>query len=115
MRATLLAGFLISTALPANAAEQMAARGVGAGSCAEYGQFYKTDPRGTDRIYTSWAQGFMSGWNFSTLPKYRELATKSVDAQMQHIRLYCDAHPLVPFVSAVMDLYISLPERRISN
>jgi hypothetical protein len=110
MRATFIAAFLILTVLPANAREKMAARGVGTGSCALYGQLYKGDPGGTDRVYTSWAQGFMSGWNYSTLPKYRELAAKSVEEQMLHVRLYCDAHPLALFVQAVMDLYVSLPE-----
>ena len=111
MRVALIIGFVILASTPAGAAETMAARGVGTGTCAEYGQFFKRDPKATDRFYASWAQGFMSGWNFSTLPKFRELGTMSAESHMQHIRLYCDEHPLVPFVRAVMDLYYSLPEK----
>ena len=113
MRAVLFIGFIM-LASTANAAETMAARGVGTETCSEYGQFFKRDPKVTDRIYGSWAEAFMSGWNFATLPKFRELGTMSTDSHMQHIRLYCDEHPLLPFARAVMDLYHSLPEK-ISN
>ena len=92
-------------------AEPAAARGVGTGTCGQFAQVYKANPKFADTVYASWAQGFMSGWNFSTLPKYRELGAESYEAQMMHIRNYCDQHPLAAFVQAVMDLYVTLPQR----
>jgi hypothetical protein len=90
------------------------ARGVGSASCAEYAQLYKTDPKTTDMVYTSWAQGFMTGFNFSTMSEsngYRDLAAKNVDTLNAHVMQYCNAHPLGSFWAAVADFFGTLPVR----
>ena len=117
MRAALVCAAIILAVAgtPAFAAKKGAGRGVGTGTCVQFGQLYKSDPKNIDLIYTSWAQGFMSGWNFSTLPSYRDLGASTAESQMMRIRNYCDEHPLVPFVKAVLEVYLSLPELQNSN
>jgi hypothetical protein len=96
------------------AAEHNIARGVGSASCSEYAQLYKADPKSADVVYATWAQGFMTGFNFSTMSEsngYRDLAAKSVDTLNAHVRQYCNAHPLARFLAAVTDFFGTLPVR----
>ena len=48
-------------------AEPTAAKGVGVATCTEFAEKYKADPNLAETIYFSWAQGFMSGWNYKLL------------------------------------------------
>lgn len=86
--------------------------GVGVTSCADFGKMYKTNPAETELVYFTWAQGFMSGYNgvfLASDQSGRNLAAESFDDQKVHIRDYCDRHPLATYMSAVFQLYASLP------
>jgi hypothetical protein len=111
----LLAGLALICFHQTGMAEQMAARGVGGTSCAKFAELYRGQPEFTNTVYASWAQGFMSGWNFSTMAEHkthRELGAQSAETQMAYIRNYCDSHPLAPFLKAVLDFYLTLPVRK---
>ena len=99
------------------AAQEGAGRGVGTTSCSQYAQLYKADPKITEQVFASWAQGFMTGFNFSTLREhhFRDMSAKTVDALNTHARLYCNAHPLASFVQAVLDFFSTLPDRQVTN
>jgi len=99
------------------AAQEGAGRGVGTTSCSQYAQLYKADPKVTEQVFAAWAQGFMTGFNFSTVREhhFRDMSAKTVEAQNAHVRLYCSAHPLASYVQAVLDFFSTLPERPITN
>ncbi len=81
-------------------------------SCEKFGEVYKASPKYVDTVFTSWAQGFMSGFNFATLQKqYRDLNASSASDQMIHIMAYCASHPSASFAQAVVELYMMLPLR----
>jgi hypothetical protein len=87
--------------------------GVGVRSCAQFAQDYRTNPI-LENIYFAWAEGFISGISSQALvEKLPFKQTQGGDARMQAykqaIRTYCDEHPLVPYVNAVMSLYMTLP------
>jgi hypothetical protein len=98
--------------------QQMALRGIGTTSCAEFAKAYKIDPTYAETVYASWAQGLMSGANLLTMrdqKQFRDLGAKPYEMQMMQIRNYCDSHPLATFVSAVLDTFSALPSRKSSN
>ncbi len=81
--------------------------GLGLWTCAQFGNQYKLNPSTTETIYFTWAQGFMSGWNGAQMAEkhqYVNLSVMSTEAQEEHIRSYCDQHPLNEYASAVIDL-----------
>jgi len=86
-------------------------------SCEKFGQIYRASPKEVDRVFTSWAQGFMSGYNFSTMQRrqFRDLAATSTTDQMTHMLVYCETHPSATFAQAVLELYSGLPLRRTEN
>jgi len=86
--------------------------GMGLHSCAEFGQDYKASPQYWEPLYFFWAQGYMSGINFLTMPvlnKYHDLTAMTIDEQMLRLRNYCDVHPLKSYYDAVLELFDSLP------
>jgi hypothetical protein len=93
------------------AADPTAAAGVGVGSCSEFARKYKEDPDLAETVYFSWAQGFMSGWNYDLLnskqPIY-DLSSQTMQQQQFFIRNYCNQHPLATFSEAVFEI-VSLP------
>ena len=91
--------------------KEMVARGLGTTTCAEFANLYRADPKGTEIAFASWAQGFMSGWNFALMDRgsYRDLGSEDSDYANFEIRQYCDAHPLAGFVQAVMAHFLDLP------
>jgi hypothetical protein len=100
---------LLATFQPADA--QSVGRGVGTATCAEFARFYRDDP--TELVFVTWAQGFMTGWNFAARTlggKERNLSATGIESQEFVIRSHCDKHPLQLYVQAVMALYFSLPE-----
>lgn len=112
MRLAVIAASVYIAALASAHAEYAAFSGVGVTSCTEFAQHYKLTPKAADFVYFSWAQGFMSGYNASLLAKGgtgKDLDAESNSDEEVHIRDFCDQHPLVPFVRAVLDLYLSLP------
>ena len=112
MRLAAIAAGICIAAITSAHAEYAAFNGIGVTSCAEFAQHFKLTPKAANLVYFSWAQGFMSGYNASALAK--GISGKDLNAETEtdeevHIRDYCDLHPLVPYVRAVLDLYLSLP------
>jgi hypothetical protein len=91
--------------------------GVGTHSCAEFAKLYTSNPSVAEDIFFTWAQGFMSGLNASSwaeIGTYRSIeGTPSEMAALKiRVRSYCDVHPLAQYVSAVLDVYNSLPIKK---
>lgn len=84
--------------------------GAGWVSCAEFAQHYQADPKGTEEYFYAWAQGYMSGLNQASWVR-KNLRGWQIERQKQHIRAYCDKHPLANVVAAVQDVFNNLPAR----
>lgn len=109
MKWTFLGATAVLIMLPAAAQEpKIMGRGIGANSCAQVAKAYANDPDTVEVMAMSWAQGFMTATNISFASmgthRYRDLGG-DVKGQWAHMREYCDAHPLVEFSEAVLDLY----------
>lgn len=87
-------------------AEPHFSAGVGVATCAEFARLYSQQPDVAERIFFSWASGYMTGWNGASGDRILQidLSVWNADAQRSHIRNYCDAHPLKMYHSAVNDL-----------
>jgi hypothetical protein len=85
--------------------------GLGAGSCGEIAEQFRSEPTETQHWMIMWAQGFMSGLNVYLEEKgqYRDLQSMKVEAQEQSLREYCDQHPMASFAKAVIDLFNQMP------
>jgi hypothetical protein len=94
-------------------AKEVVARGLGTYSCGQYAQMYRTNPKQTDFAFGSWAQGFMSGWNWSLMDKkiFHDMGAETADEMDFALRQYCDAHPLASFVQAVIQHFEKLPAK----
>ena len=91
----------------ARAAEQFGARGVGTTTCADFSQLYKDDPSETALVFGSWAQGFLSGWNYVTSVQgvMRDLGAKSAKEQIAYMLEYCRSHPQDVVYKAISQFY----------
>ncbi len=85
--------------------------GAGWVPCAEFAQLYQQNPKDTETYYFAWAQGYMTGLNDSAVFSRKNLRGWRLEQQKQHIRAFCDKHPLQNVVFAVRDLYSELPAR----
>lgn len=85
--------------------------GAGWVPCAEFAQKYQQNPQSTEDIFFTWAQGYMTGLNNSSIFNRKNLRGWRLEQQKQHIRFFCDKHPLQNVVFAVRDLYSNLPAR----
>jgi len=103
------------------AEEEVDLLGLGAGSytCAKYGKMYQENPELVEGIFTSWAQGYMTGknvlWLQAKLP-IRNLKTFSI----KEVNTICSREPLKEFWIVVEKVYNDLPasktpERANSN
>jgi hypothetical protein len=110
MQLKMMLAWLLLTQTAAFAEGEMALRGVGTSSCAEFANTYAKDPHNIETIYFSWAQGYWSCQNSNLLPndQYRELAG-STDAQKATLRSYCDKHPLAIYWEAAVAVFFSFP------
>jgi hypothetical protein len=91
-------------------AEPLAGRGLGLSSCGEFAQMYQADPKGAEVAFSSWAQGFMTGYNFAQEDNtYRDLGARTFAQMQSDIRQYCDRHPLGSYLDAVGDFLAKLP------
>lgn len=105
------------TAPVAVAEKPLIVSGVGITTCAKFAEEYRRNPDYTQTIYTTWAQGFIAGHNYSTyypglspLPSsFRDVKAQSLDTMQGHIRHYCDRHPLAQFIEAVTDFMQTMP------
>lgn len=89
--------------------------GAGTYTCGEFAKDYSQNPKMVENLFFTWAQGFMTGLNLESstngiegIKVYRDLG-QHIENQKEKVRAYCNDHPLVPYPSAVMDLYSSLP------
>ena len=101
----------------ADAAEIGQSIGVGANLCAQFSEAYADNPTGTEDIYWHWATGMMSGLNFASVANsnvFRDL-TGDQDIFRRAIRSYCKSHPLTTYAGAILDLYVSLPLKKITS
>jgi hypothetical protein len=111
MQRTLIAAFLLVALSVGHAKEEkqgVALTGAGASTCTEFANVYRGDPTFAENLWFTWTQGFMSGMNNKQIEESGNsvnLNSITTKEQKQLIRLYCDAHPLAPYLHAVMDLY----------
>jgi hypothetical protein len=85
----------------------MAVMGIGTATCAIFAKWYKDDPQFAERQFFTWAQGYLSGWNFvlmTTGQPFFDLGSLSTESQKARLRSYCDQHPLGRFIEAVWSL-----------
>ncbi len=106
--AILLAVTVLSSAAAAED-ETVGAIGAGTATCAKYAEGVKKWPDEATNLFTSWAQGFMSGVNVGFYVKNPEEKLPNIDAwsvkaQQQWINDYCDKHPLKLYAQAVADM-----------
>lgn len=114
MRTVMLAIAFVSLA-EACAADSLG-RGIGSQTCAQFAEQYRGSPQTADLAYMSWAQGFTTGFNFSLAGSknvFRDLDTKSFETQATYLRQYCNDHPLATFFQAVVDLFSTLPFKKM--
>ena len=109
---TLLALALAATlATPVLAGEHAEEMGVGLTPCADFTEMSKGNP-GTEIIFYSWAQGFISAANRSRLMQGGDsanVAALTFEQQTGQLRAYCKAHPLQEYMYAVADLINHMP------
>src|SRR5262245_3732257 len=89
--------------------------GAGSTSCVQFGMDYIKSPDLAERIYFSWAQGYMSQRNAMHVlldATQRDLRGWQVAEQKKRLRSFCSENPRSDFVLAVNDLYMALPEHR---
>jgi hypothetical protein len=111
MRTAIIATVLLLTASVANAQEAHVGMGFGTLTCGEFAQHYRQSVE-FENYYFTWAQGYMTAMNIGiSIQKhqFRDLASRPVNDEKTSIRLYCNNHPLAEYLSAIMDLYNSLP------
>ena len=84
-------------------------------TCGEFAKMVRDDPKNVEHFFGSWAQGFMSGWNFALLEQsfYRDIGSESVEETDFFIRQYCDAHPLATYAQAVMNVFSKMPVKAV--
>jgi hypothetical protein len=90
--------------------------GAGADLCAEFTKAYSANPKSAQDLYWSWAMGMMSGMNLATVANsnvFRDLAADQ-DIMQRATRVFCTAHPLTTYSGAILDLYVSLPLKKIA-
>lgn len=85
--------------------------GAGWVSCGEFAQRYKQAPQETEDYFFAWAQGYLSGVNQASILVKKNVRGLRLEQQKQHIRSYCDQHPLANLIYAAHDLWERLPVR----
>ena len=109
LRCVIVVSMLVFGATASEVADYFA-MGIGTKTCGEFAKDYAASPTRSEDIYFAWAQGFMTGLNLGKSdPTYSNMGAKTVESQEYAIRQYCDQHPLADFMSAIVDLYKTLP------
>ena len=111
MRLLIAAAFALGSTVCWAQQEVGTIAGAGWVPCAEFEQRYQQSPQATENYFYAWAQGYMSGVNQASLLGKKNIRGWRTEQQKQHIRSYCDEHPLANVVVAVQDLYEKLPDR----
>jgi hypothetical protein len=102
---------VVTVAVRSAQADAIAVKGVGTNTCAEFGEFYKQSPGYWEIHFFTWAQGFMSGMNLMLAQKGQpatDLEKTSLESQQMQIRTYCDKHPLVSYMKAVIAVWADM-------
>ncbi len=72
-------------------------------SCGAWARSQKDEP--TRQVYLYWFRGFVSGFNYGSETKTVPLnATPDPDTLSLYVDKYCREHPLLPFISAAVEL-----------
>ena len=103
--AAIVVAATISTA--AVAKEQYAFQGFGAAKCSEVNNNLMKFPKWRE-YYHTWAQGLISGLNFSSYEQsegFADLNSMTTDDQEKVLIRYCRANPDKDFLHAVDELY----------
>jgi hypothetical protein len=95
--------------VPARSQEHYDTRGFGTTSCSEFAQFYRSNPDLTERQYTDWTLGFISGVNSRSSDHYYDLNGKTLVQMFSFLRRYCDENPLKDFRQGAVQFMFSLP------
>jgi hypothetical protein len=84
-------------------------------TCGEFAKMVRDDPNNIERVFGSWAQGFMSGWNLGLLEQsfYRDIGSETVEETDLFIRHYCDEHPEATYSQAVMNAFARMPVKAV--
>ena len=97
-------------------AGQEVLKGAGVRTCGQFATEYRENPTLTEQLYFTWAQGFMTGLNVSTLlsgkGQWRDINARTVEDEEAYLRDYCDRHPLEEYEMGVLDLWSKLPFAR---
>ena len=118
MQRALLIGTLLLVAVSVGNAEdekEYALVGAGTFDCAHFANMYRGDPTFAENMFFNWAQGFMSGLNAAQIDANGNsvnLNSMTTEEQQSAIRSYCNAHPLAPYIHAIMDLYQRFPPNK---
>ena len=114
MRGLVLALVLVGlVAAPAGAQQEYSIMGMGASSCAKFGETYRMNPSMAEVIYFSWAQGYLSGLNTGLSAMTRKTVNLNppefdTDAQRKLLRRFCADNPLKNYADAVTTLLTKL-------
>ena len=111
MKRFLLVLVWLSWAQPA--VGQTAFFGPGANSCSLFKELHEMDPGIHEIAFFAWAQGFMSGMNAFALRAGEPITDLrpsgyDQDRQREFLHLFCEAHPVRPFVQGVFNLMTEL-------
>jgi len=114
---TIILAIALAIASVQNSFADAAANGLGVLTCAHFAEQYRESPQAADVAYSSWAEGFMSGWNWALMDSqhvYRDLGegAKTYEVQTLFLHQYCNNHPLALFFQAVIALFNTLPLKR---
>jgi hypothetical protein len=84
-------------------------------TCGVFAAQYRAAPEEAENRYFAWAQAFMSGLNMrfdldkNVTAQSHDLNAMSLEEEKEHIRIYCNNHPLESYIGAILDLYSDLP------
>jgi hypothetical protein len=95
----------------AEQAKNLVGMGIGAMTCTQFANFYKTNAEEAETAFFHWAQGFMSGFNAAQVANKQatvNLAAMEQKEQKAFLRRYCDQHPLGDYVEGVLQLWLDM-------
>jgi hypothetical protein len=109
----------IGQAQPANwPATKYVGIGAGVKTCAAYLNYYRDDPHLTNNMFTSWAQGFLSGSNVAEMVfhgSYRNVSALTPAQIDWYMHKYCVDNPLGTYANGMADLLGTLPVARVDS
>jgi hypothetical protein len=110
MRLAVVAVLMIMSS--AASSEPRVLMGIGAKTCAVFAKDYQLNPQ-IENIYTTWAEGFMSGANMMVTVMggaSTDVEAMSLSDQQQFLRSFCQENPLSQYLEGVLALMKKLPK-----